>query len=112
MEKTFHKLVRDFIPDIIQNNGDVPFIRTLNEDEYKYELLKKLKEEVEEVCSAEEKENIIEELADVYEVLMAIAMVEDSTMEQVVEIANQKRLKRGGFQKRIFLEKTCDKNRD
>ena len=37
--------------------------------------------------------------------------LEDKTIEDIIETANQKKLKRGGFEKRIFLEKTLsDKN--
>ena len=107
MEKEFHKLVRDKIPEIIENNGEVAYTRFLEDEEFRKELLLKLKEEVEEVSLAP-KEKVLEELADVYEVLCAICELQNHTMNDVVEVAQVKRLKRGGFQKRIFLEKTSD----
>ena len=106
MEKVFNKLVRDNIPDIIENNGEKAIIRILNDDEYRNELYKKLIEETNEVVSSKNKEETLEELADVLEVLKAIVNLENKTIDDVIEIANQKRLKRGGFDKRIFLEKT------
>ena len=106
MEKVFNKLVRDNIPDIIENNGEKDIIRILNDDEYRNELYKKLIEETNEVVSSKNKEETLEELADVLEVLKAIVNLENKTIDDVIEIANQKRLKRGGFDKRIFLEKT------
>ena len=51
-------------------------------------------------------EDTLEELADVLEVLKAIAELNNKELDDVIEKANQKRLKRGGFEKRIFLEKT------
>lgn len=41
MEKTYNKLVRDNIPEIIEKNGEKPFFRELNEQEYWEYLLKK-----------------------------------------------------------------------
>ena len=46
---------------------------------------------------------------DVLEVLKAIAKLEDKTMADVVEKAQQKKLVKGGFEKRIYLEKTIKK---
>ena len=44
MEKTYNKLVRDNIPNIIKNNGEDPITRILTNEEYKQELEKKLYE--------------------------------------------------------------------
>ena len=55
------------------------------------------------------KDETLEELADVLEVLKSIAELENVKLEDVIEIAKQKRLKRGGFDKRIFLERTMTK---
>ena len=48
MERIYNKLVRDKIPEIIENDGEKPIVRVLNDNEYKKELEKKLKEEYEE----------------------------------------------------------------
>ena len=39
------------------------------------------------------------------EIISALAALEGKTLEDVVEVAKQKSLKRGGFEKRIFLER-------
>ena len=49
------------------------------------------------------------ELADVYEVLLAVMLYNDIKLEEVEASALIKRNKRGGFSKRIYLEKTYDK---
>ena len=41
MEKIYNKLVRDKIPKIIENDGETPVVRVLNDNEYKKELEKK-----------------------------------------------------------------------
>ncbi len=106
MEKTFNKLVRDNIPDKIKNNGEKAIIRILSDEEYKLELYRKLIEEANEVINASTKEELIEELADLNEVLNSILKTNGITENEVKNIANQKRKTRGGFDKKIFLEKT------
>ena len=113
MEKVriYDKLVRDRIPEVIESNGDIPIIRTLGKEEYRRELMWKLQEEVNEVLSANSKEQLIEELADVLEVLKSIAKLENKSMADVIEVAQQKKLVKGGFEKRIYLEKTISKEK-
>lgn len=104
MEKVYNKLVRDKIPEIIVGNGGEPFTRILDEDEYKVELETKLMEEYNEVLLATGEERV-EELADMLEVITALAKLEGKSLEDVIEVKNKKCDKRGGFEKRIFLEK-------
>ena len=108
MERIYNKLVRDNIPDIIISNGETPVTRTLNDAEYKKALEEKLHEEYEEVISSEGTERL-EELADMIEVIRALAKDEGKTLEEIVALADQKRDKRGGFDKKIFLEKVVEK---
>ena len=105
MARTYNKLVRDRIPEIIEGNGEKPVIRILGEDEYKTELETKLNEEYHEVLGTMTSEERIEELADMLEIISALAVLEGRTLDDVVEVAKQKSLKRGGFERRIFLEK-------
>jgi len=72
-------------------------------------LYKKLLEEANEVISSKTSDETIEELADVLEILKSIAELNGRTLDDVLKNANQKKLKRGGFEKRIFLEKTYKK---
>ena len=109
--KVYDKLVRDKIPEVIERNGETAITRVLDENEYRRELLWKLQEEVNEVLNATSKEQLIEELADVLEVLKSIAKLENKTMADVIEVAQQKRLVKGGFDQRIFLEKTIIKEK-
>ena len=109
MEKIYNKLVRDNIPEIIKNNGEVPIIRKLSDIEYKKELENKLLEEYNEVMDSNNKEDRIEELADMIEVISALANIENSSLEEVISVSKKKTLKRGSFNNKIFLEKTIDK---
>lgn len=105
MEKVYNKLVRDNIPEIIQGNGGTPFTRILDDSEYKTELEKKLNEEYREVLGTTTSDERIEELADMLELIDALAALEGRSLDDVIEVKQQKRLKRGGFTKKIFLEK-------
>ena len=62
--KKYNKLVRDNIPEIIISNGGKPITRILSDEEYKIKLEKKLFEEYNEVISASNPHDRIEELAD------------------------------------------------
>lgn len=108
MEKVYNKLVRDKIPAIIQSNNGTPITRILNNDEYKKELEKKLYEEYLEVLDTKTQEERIEELADMLEIISALATIENKTLEDIIEVANYKKNKRGGFEEKIYLEKVIE----
>ena len=108
MEKVYNKLVRDNIPTIISGDNRNPIIRFLSDDEYKIELEKKLYEEYQEVLATTNSTDRIEELADMLEIIKSLAKLENKTLEDVVKVAKKKRLKRGGFEEKIFLEKVLD----
>ena len=107
MEQVFNKLVRDNIPNIIIENGGFAYTRELSDEEFKHELIKKLNEEYNEVVNSNGKDRL-EELADMLEVIKYLAIVEGSSLEDVIEISKAKSLKRGAFDKKIYLEKTID----
>lgn len=104
MKNKYNKLVRDNIPNIIKANGEEPIYHTLNDDEYWDALLKKDIEELEEVKSAESKDEVLKELGDKLEILRAMAKYHGFTLEDVIKQADKKRQTNGGFQKRLFLE--------
>lgn len=93
------KLVRDHIPEIIRSNGEEPKVRTLNDDEYLAALDDKLREEVAEYLEA----NDLNELADILEVIRAIAEAHGSSIEKIERVREEKFEKRGGFSDRISL---------
>ena len=97
--KRYHKLVRDRIPDIIEQSGKTCITSILSADEYLTMLDEKLSEELAEY----QQDKSMEELADLLEVLMAVAKARGSSFEEVEAIRRQKAEKRGGFEKRILL---------
>ena len=93
MEQIYNKLVRDRIPEIIEINGEKPFVRILSDEEYKQELEKKLLEEYNEVIKAKESEERVEELADMLEVIISLSKLENRTLDDIIQIAKVKKEK-------------------
>lgn len=93
------KLVRDRIPEIIEKNGEIPHIRILPEEEYRRCLEAKLDEEVAEFHADQN----AEELADILEVVYALASLHGCTKEELLAVYDEKHEKRGGFEKRLLL---------
>ena len=108
MERVYNKLVRDKIPEIIEQKGEKPIIKILDSNEYKKELENKLFEEYNEVINSSGSERC-EELADMLEVIKALADIENKNLDDIINIAHQKSIKRGGFKEKIFLEKVIEK---
>lgn len=92
------KLVRDKIPQIIRDDGKEPIVEILSEEDYLIELDKKLNEEVAEYQA----DKSLEEMADVLEVLFAICEARGHSVDELMQIREEKREKRGGFKDRIY----------
>ena len=97
--KTYNKLVRDLIPDIIENSGKQCRTRILSDDEYLEKLDAKLNEELEEY----HKDKNIEELADLLELIRTAAVARGYTLEDLESVRAEKSKQRGGFEKKILL---------
>ena len=100
--KEYHKLVRDNIPEIIKESGENPITHIAEDEEYEKALMQKLQEEVAEFLENPTKE----EIADILEVLYAIVKLKGYKMDEIEKIRQEKVEKRGGFEKRIILDRT------
>ena len=100
----YNKLVRDKIPEIIENDGKTCTCSILSDEEY----LKKLDEKLGEELAEYQESKSMEELADLLEVMHAVAAARGSSMEEVEKIRQEKARKRGGFEKKILLEKVVE----
>ncbi len=96
--KKYNKLVRDKIPELLDSKGIKYEKRIATLEEYRKELIKKLKEEIKEFIEAQN----VEELADIFEVIEAIKKLPD--FENVDEIRRKKLTEKGGFEKKIILK--------
>jgi predicted house-cleaning noncanonical NTP pyrophosphatase (MazG superfamily) len=103
MRVEYHKLVRDRVPELIRERGGRPATRVLDAPSYHVALLAKLVEEAAEARQAADAD-LPGELADVLEVLRALAASAGLTWDQLQAAADTKRNHRGGFTGRLFLE--------
>jgi len=100
-----NKLVRDAIVKIFEDQGVTCSSFVLEDDnEYLEALTQKLIEELQEVFSAESNEELIEELADIEEVLLAFKKLLKISPKDIEAIRAKKHAEKGGFEKRLFLE--------
>lgn len=98
--RVLNKLVRDKIPEIIEEKNEKPVIRKLDDESFAEELNKKLQEEVKEYLE----DNNVEELADIVEVIYGILDSKNVSLEEFEAVRKSKVEKRGAFKERIFLE--------
>ena len=101
----FNKLIRDKLPLIISQGGIDVIYKNLNGDELLEKLKEKLNEEVKEVVLSNSKEQTIEELADLLEVIQALAKTINIDLQVIEEVRRIKYEKRGGFEEGVFVDK-------
>ena len=106
MKMKYNKLVRDRIPELIEESGRKQISRTLNEDEYEQALMDKIVEEIEEYRVSKNEE----EIADIYEVMDCLVKLKDYEPMHIDYLRLIKREARGSFHKRILLEEVEDKD--
>lgn len=105
------KLVRDKIPEIIKNAGESDHYninRCSDDVTYREKLLEKIKEEAAELSS---KPNL-EEMADVMEVVLAIAKNFGYSKEDVEKYREKKKEEKGGFEAGYLLEMLLQEQRN
>lgn len=96
------KLIRDKLPEIMQSEGTKAVIKVMENDEYIQRLKDKLFEESTEVSLACNDAETIAELADLLEVIMALAKANNIDFEKVELARLEKRAQKGGFDAKIY----------
>ena len=104
MKTYYTKLVRDRIPEIIESSGKTCVVEVLSDEEYLKYLDAKLDEELAEY----HKDQNIEELADLLEVLRAAAIARGYSIEDLEQVRAAKAEKRGSFVKKLLLKEVVE----
>ena len=97
---THNKLVRDKIPAIIEKDGKICTTEILSDEEYLKILDAKLDEELAEY----HKDQNVEELADILEVIYAVAEARGYSIAELEQVRLEKAEKRGAFKEKILLK--------
>ena len=98
----YNKLVRDKIPAFIESKGEMVVWHKASDVEYWEKLKEKLLEEATEFT----KDESIDELADLLEVIDAIAEYRKFSKEEVATVKEKKLQDKGGFKERIILDES------
>ena len=98
------KLVRDKMAEKFQKRGGRLKLRTLTPQDFQIQLLEKLKEEVAEVIHSVTQEELCEEMADLLEVMRALANMKQIPWRDIELMRLEKKKTKGGFEKAIFAE--------
>lgn len=101
---SYHKLIRDKIPAIIEAQGKTCVTEVLSEEMYLQMLDEKLSEELAEYQESKS----LEELADLLEVMQAVVAARGYTWQELEEVRQKKFEKRGGFADRILLKEVIE----
>ncbi len=103
MRRTYNKLVRDRIPEIIESQGGSCQCRVLAKDKYMQALKAKLVEEAQELLDTDDRESLLRELADVMEVVDSLLKATGLSISALREEQRRRREERGGFERRLCL---------
>ena len=100
----YDKLIRDKIPEIIEQSGKKCIIEVMDNDTYIEYLDQKLNEELAEY----QQDKSVEELADLLEVIYAVAVARGYSVDDLERIRVEKAEKRGAFEKRLLLKSVSE----
>lgn len=96
------KLIRDKIPALLESKGIAVDAKIMGDQEFISKLKDKLLEEAQEVLETSNSDELCEELADVLEVVHALAKANGLTVEQIEQRRLKKREIKGGFENKTY----------
>lgn len=104
----YQKVVRDGIPELLERLDKHPVARRLDGPALALGLRTKLDEEIAEFDAASDREARLGELADVFEVVVALAAGEGASEDELNRYRRAKATGRGAFAQGWFLESADD----
>jgi predicted house-cleaning noncanonical NTP pyrophosphatase (MazG superfamily) len=102
----YDKLIRDGISERLRQKGVSHKTRTLSPAEFAVALRSKLDEEIAEYDAAQDPDDRLSELADLVEVVYALARLDGHEPSDVEARRHRKAGDDGGFEGRLFLVET------
>lgn len=105
----YNKLIRDCVKDTIEGKGSTCEVRAITDNaEFQQELLKKVREEAEGVAKARNREEFLDEYADLMVVLDGLAEVLDISEAEIQVALSENIERKGKYQQRHFLNWSSD----
>ncbi len=104
----YNKLVWDSVPDLIREKGKECEIRTLDDDEFEIEILKKVEEEASALPETASRQELIDELADVVTCVEYIKSIKKITELELADALERHSRKKGRFENRSYLVWSSD----
>lgn len=109
MEKIYYnKLCRDKIPEIIRDKGFECEVRTVDQDEYKREIVRKVYEEASGVTNHDGPETMIAEIADLLITLESLKKVFTISDTEVAEAITKSLEEKGAYDACLYLSWSSD----
>lgn len=105
-EIEFNKLVRDKIPDQIQDRGEIVEVIRLGGEALVESLKRKVVEEAFEVLDSTSTKQLTDEIADLHEVISALMALLGISDDAIAQSRKNKKTNRGGFLDGLMLQKT------
>ena len=100
----YAKLVRDNIPRFHEESGHTITSKKLSGKELVRALAEKLHEEADEVDEALNREELVEEIADVQQIINDFCMVSGISIEELTHVMDKKAERKGGFAEGAYIE--------
>ena len=100
----YAKLVRDNIPGWHRQNGHVVNGSRLTGNDLKVALIQKMHEEADEVSGALSREELIEEIGDVQQVIDDLLASQGITKDELTIVINKKTDRKGGFRNGEYID--------
>lgn len=98
-----NKLWRDKALVMLEGTGSIIHTKELDDQQFAVELRVKLLEETLEVQTAVTQEELMSEIGDIFDVLDAIIKLHKLSLQDIMDMQQQKKELRGGFDDRIFV---------
>ena len=99
----YAKLVRDRIPEKIKKSGGQASQKILSESQYIVALKNKLIEEGKELVLAKKPEDLLDELADIQEIIDNLLIALKSKAQDLKKIQKEKNKKNGSFRNKVYI---------
>ena len=104
----YNKLVWDNVPDLIREKGKECEVRTLDNDEFEIELLKKVEEEASALPETTSRQELIDELTDVVTCIEYIKHIKGITELELADALERHARRKGRFENKTYLVWSSD----